>query len=312
MSDPVPPNPVPLSAERFFELRPPATGVRPCRRLGIGTAWIGRTDVAAAADTLHAAWSEGFELTDTAPMYGVAEERVGHALSLWKGPRPVIATKTLQSDAVGAVREWYLQSVASLGAIDLLAVHDASPDYTQEDRSAIAGFVAGLLRSGELQAAGIGGGGPLVQSQWLAAGIFRYVITYQRLDAISLQGLADTVPNARAAGARVWAASPLHFGLLAPDPSAAPWQPPDTKWTVFRERASAVRRLTQAAGLPITHVAIRFVLSLPEVDLLLVGPRTREEWADCRRAYEAGPLPQDLYQEVWRIAHTGEAPQIGG
>jgi aryl-alcohol dehydrogenase-like predicted oxidoreductase len=96
------PRPVqgPLSAEQFFALKSPALGVRPVRRLVLGTAWAGGVDPADAIAALHAAWGAGFEMVDTAPMYRNAEQVVGEALKSWRGDRPVVSTKTKQSTSV--------------------------------------------------------------------------------------------------------------------------------------------------------------------------------------------------------------------
>src|SRR5437764_1297045 len=95
----------PIDRERFFAQRPVVPGTRPVRRLALGTAFMVGLEPAGPVATMHRAWSDGFPYVDTAPMYGDAEELVSLALRTWKGERPVVATKTRQSDSVVAVRE---------------------------------------------------------------------------------------------------------------------------------------------------------------------------------------------------------------
>src|SRR5690606_38856249 len=58
----------PLDAEAFFARRPPASGVCPVPRLGCGTARFSTCENDGLA-VLHAAWADGFLLTDMAPAY---------------------------------------------------------------------------------------------------------------------------------------------------------------------------------------------------------------------------------------------------
>ncbi len=307
----------PLEEGAFFAERSPVPGVRPCRRLGLGTAWLGqhfgKPEQGEGIETLHAAWGAGFVLVDTAPGYGPAELLLGEALARWDGERPVVATKTKQRDPdLTRVIGQYETSVERLGAIDLLAVHDPQPEFPAESRAAIRDYIAELLDAGRIIGAGLGGGGPTAQAQWLGAGTFRYIITYNRLGALSLQGLTDTVPQARADSAAVFAASPLFLGLLGSRQNELLGDPPGHYPAAYIERARSAMRLADEWSLPLTHLALRFLLSMPAVDVVLAGAANRREWADVEAAYDAGPLPADLYARVWRLAQQGSEAMAGG
>ncbi len=313
------PKPVegPLSREAFFDVRPPAVGARACRRLGLGTASLGKTygqpDQDQGIETLHLAWRSGFALVDTAPGYGPAELLLSEALRRWHGDRPVVATKTCQryphlSDVIGT----YRTSAERLGRIDLLAVHDARADFPSDARNATADHLTGLVTSGEISALGLGGGGPAVQAQWLEVGAFRYAITFNRLGAMTLQGLEDTVPQARRHGAAVFAASPLFMGMLGARQAELLADPPPYLSPAFIERVHAVKRLTEAWSLSLTHLAMRFLLSMPMVDVVVSGAANPREWEDVQAAYEAGPLPAELYGRIWETAQEGPEVMVGG
>ena len=70
--------------------------------------------------------------------------------------------------------------------------------------------------------------------------------------------------------------------------------------------------LADDAAIPLSQLAIRFVLSMPAVDFVLAGAARPAEWEDTRLAYEAGPLPTDLYRQVWANAQRGLEPDTGG
>jgi len=306
-----------LSAEAFFAERPPARGVRSCRRLGLGTAYLGRfygtPEQGQALETIHAAWREGFVLVDSAPGYGPAEPLLGEALKRWRGDRPIVATKTAQTETdLAAVKMHYARSVKRLGEIDLLAVHDARSGFTADQRAAIADYMGGLQADGQILATGLGGGGPAVQADWFGTRRFDYVITFLRLGALSLQGLDDAVPLAEDHDATVFAASPLFMGLLGSRQTELLANPPRYYPPAFIKRARAVTDLAKASAITLTHLALRFLLSMPMVDVVLTGAANPAEWADIRAAYEAGPLPADLYERVWQLAQQGPEPKVGG
>jgi aryl-alcohol dehydrogenase-like predicted oxidoreductase len=307
----------PLSADDYFAVRPPAPGVRPCRRSALGTARLCtcyQTDQhEKGIETIHTAWRAGFMLVDTAPAYAQAELLLAEALDRWQGERPIISTKTKQNDSrPPIVIEHIRTSQDRLGRIDLLAVHDPKIECPADHRKAISEFVADLLATGQIAAAGIGGGGPAAQGQWLDFGIFKYVITFNRLGAVSLQGLNETVPQAKRHGASVFAASPLFMGLVGNFHDTYIINPPEYIPSAFIPRAQAVKRLADEWGIRMSHLALRFLLSMPMVDVVITGPSSPQEWLDCQTAYEAGPLPAELYAKVWDAAQAGEEPMTGG
>ena len=98
----------------------------------------GAAGQAKVAALMQANLAQGVNLFDSAPMYGLSEENIGHAVASGRlkadaleadaGP-PLIATKVLQHDAAGARRQ-IAQSFEALGIeanrgrIDLLQIHN--------------------------------------------------------------------------------------------------------------------------------------------------------------------------------------------
>lgn len=318
----------PLSRDAFFAERS-IPGLRPCKRLGLGTAGLGgvwgKVGAEQSVRALHDAWTAGHLLVDTSPHYaqGQSEMVLGNALRDWRGHDPLLLTK-LEGYKPFAPPEYAADWQTSLDKqyrtsrerfhhrrIDGLAMHDpeAGPPEFEE---ICAGYLDRGKQRGDIGTAGMGGGGPDRQSRWLAKDAFTYAITYKRVSAVTLQGIADIAPAAHRHGKVIIVASPIMMGLLGSGYDAMIVRRPSHLEQVLIDRAKRVKPIADEAGLPLSQLAMRFVLSIPSVDFVLSGACTPEEWRDTHAAYEAGPLPRDLYERVWAIAQCGEESIAGG
>ena len=342
----------PIDKEAFFAARPIAEGLPPCLRMGLGTAWVAHRWQEGVKDdpirVLHDAWANGFTFVDSAPNYTkwAGEEALGRALEEWSGAKPILFTKidVLRPDEgedwPTAIARQYEASQRLYGGrrIDGLAMHDAQRAPAAFVHACMD-FLQSRLERGEIAVAGLGGCGPKMQIPWLRQAKLGYVLTHKRLGALSLQALTDTVPVAQLQGAKVIVGSAVGhvrdvLKRMDADESARTikevlkLRTQRLKRTIknklqrdhfrneirdtFAERALDVMALADEAGLSWSHLVLRFVLSMPMVDFMLVGSSRWATWTDCRAAYEAGPLPADLYGRVWRIAQDGREPMIGG
>jgi aryl-alcohol dehydrogenase-like predicted oxidoreductase len=120
------------------------------------------------------------------------------------------------------------------------------------------------------------------------------------------------VPACQASGAAVVVGSGLFMGLLGGRFDAWIEKPPVHIAPVYVERARRMHALAADAGLSLSHLALRFTWSMPAVDFVLAGASRWGEWIDTVAAFEAGPLPSDLYRRVWDIATRGPEPACGG
>ena len=73
------------------------------------------------------------------------------------------------------------------------------------------------------------------------------------------------------------------------------------------QRAAGFRALAAQAGMPVAVLAYRYGFSDERVHSFILGIKNRDELADCLRALEQGPLPDDLLRAIdnWR---AGLAP----
>lgn len=132
-----------------------------------------------------------------------------------------------------------------------------------------------------------------------------YIMTYHRINAVTLQGLTDVAAEAGRRGTAVFAASPLLMGLLGSDYQRMLTKPPTYLPPCFVDRAKRVKALADDLAVGLSQLSIRFLLSMPAVAVVVCGPTRPRQWEDCRQAYDAGPLPADVYQRIWQIAQQG-------
>lgn len=319
------PVPHPRSEADFFANPEFGKGLPRVPRLALGTAGLGGVwgtkDENESVDVLHDAWTRGFLLTDTSPNYANAENVVGNALRKWTGAAPILTTKTegYKHYEPGDGEQWidsmtrqYDESVKRFGRpIDGLAMHDANsalPSFEVD----CPPFVKKKKAVGEIKLVGMGGSGPDIQLRQMATGAYDYIITFKRICAISLQAMTDVIPAAQKHNTRVLVGSAVFMGLLGGKYDQFIKEPPSHMDPVFIERAKKLKVLGDKAGISLSQLSLRFVLSVPGVDFVLAGCGRPSTWQDSLTAYEAGPLKADLFADVWHIAQSGAEPMTGG
>ncbi|MBR5523455.1 MAG: aldo/keto reductase [Akkermansia sp.] len=60
------------------------------------------------------------------------------------------------------------------------------------------------------------------------------------------------------------------------------------------ERIATFQRIADEAGIPLTQLALRWLLRRPEITSVLIGARTVQQLEDCATATGQPPLPQDV------------------
>ncbi len=151
----------------------------PLPPLGFGAFKIGRNegihyaepydlpDEAAAAALLHAVLDLGITYIDTAPAYGLSEERIGRALALRR--REFILSTKVGEDFVngvsshdfsaGAVRQSVERSLRRLktDVIDIVFVHAHRDDLRLLEQTDVAATLLALREAGHIRAVGFSG-----------------------------------------------------------------------------------------------------------------------------------------------------------
>ena len=262
----------------------------------------GNPDHDDAIRIIHKALDAGINFIDTADRYsqGESEEIVGKAL---KGRRDnvVLATKVNNPmgddpNQQGNSRRWLIREVETslrrlqTDHIDLYLIHRPSPDTDIEETLSA---LTDLMRSGKVRAIGSSTfpASEIVEAQWVAErrALARFRVEQPPYSILSRGIEREVLPVCQRYGMGVMVWSPLAKGMLAgryrkgqplPDSLRARVMP---KQMSDEHRLDAVEQLISVAaeaGMPLTHLALGFVMAHPGVTSAIIGPRTMEQLDD--------------------------------
>jgi D-threo-aldose 1-dehydrogenase len=292
-------------------------------RLGLGGAALGvlfeAIADAQAQATIDAAWEAGLRFFDTSPLYGggVSEERFGRALDCRPRDSFRLATKTGVTRPHGqaaappggarrsrdvwdyspeGTRRSLEKSLARLGVarLDLVHLHDvegrldaAMAAYPALEEARARGVVGGI---------GIGANTVEAPLDLMARARFDAVLVAGRYTLLD-QSMLRLVPVARQAGTRLIVGGVFNSGILATGakPGATFHYDPPPAETLARVRA--IEALCANHGASLRAAALQFPLAHPEVDTLLLGPRSPAELADALASLEE-PVPAAFWRDL--------------
>jgi aryl-alcohol dehydrogenase-like predicted oxidoreductase len=295
---------------------------------GLGTlmlgASIGNPDHDDSIRLIHKALDAGINLVDTADAYsrGESEIVVGKAL---KGRRDdvVLATKVSlpmgdEPNQRGASRRWIMAAVEGslrrlqTDYIDLYQIQRPDPDTEIEETLSA---LTDLIRSGKVRAIGSSTtpASRIVEAQWVAErrGLERFH-TEQPPYSILNRGIErEVLPTAQRYGMGVLVWGPLGQGMLTG--RVRKGQPTDVVRARFHNAFSDERRLdaveqliplAEQAGLPMTHLAMAFAITHPDVTSALIGPRTMSHLDDLLAGIDV-TLSDDILDRIDEIVPPG-------
>lgn len=293
------------------------TGLR-VSELGMGGLFI--SSYAAARDegcrAVRRALELGINYVDTAPGYRDSEEVLGEALRGVTQPY-VLSTKLggrpqpFDPQDKAALRRSVEESQRLLGreTIDILMIHE--PDRPGQydwfaDWEQFHGPVCELLQElkaeGIIRFTGLGGTTAYTLPRIMATGAYNVVLTAFNYSLLWREAEIAVLPEAQKQGMGVVIGSPLQQGALAriyrdEVESGAPWLSPPRRAQYRRLYA-----LVDELGMPLPELALRFVLSNPQVSSVLSGARSVVEIEQNVAAAEKGPLPSDVLARIDEIA----------
>jgi len=275
---------------------------------------------------IHEALDAGINFIDTADRYsqGESEEIVGKAL---KGRRDniVLATKVNNPmgddpNQQGNSRRWLIREVeASLRRlqtdhIDLYLIHRPSPDTDIEETLSA---LTDLMRAGKVRAIGSSTfpASEIVEAQWVAErrALARFRVEQPPYSILSRGIEREVLPVCQRYGMGVMVWSPLAKGMLTGRYRKGQPLPDSLRVKVFRKQMSDERRLDAVeqlisvaaeAGMPLTHLAIGFVMAHPGVTSAIIGPRTMEQLNDLLAGAEV-VLSDEVLDQIDKIVPPG-------
>lgn len=276
--------------------------------------WFG--DLEQARGAVHRAVELGVNYIDTAPGYGNSEEVLGRALadtdaplilSTKLGGRPQPFRPRDRDDLLASMEE----SLRLLGRdrVDILMIHE--PDRPGQydwwtDWEHFTGPVLDVLdqlkRDGVIRFTGLGGTTAYELPHIIDTGRFDVVLTAFNYSLLWREAEIAVLPAAKAQGMGIIIGSPLQQGALARRydeqvNGGARWLSPPR-----RRQYQALYALLDDLAMPITELALRFVISNPDISCTLMGARSAAEVEQNVAAVEKGPLPADVLARLDEIA----------
>jgi aryl-alcohol dehydrogenase-like predicted oxidoreductase len=289
--------------------------------LALGTP-IGNPDHDDSVRIIHKALDSGINFIDTADAYGESEVVVGKALK-GRRDRVVLATKFGRPagddpNHQGASRRWIMTAAENslrrlqTDYIDLYQVHRPDPDTDIEETLSA---LSDLIRSGKVRAIGASQtpASAIVEAQWTAErrSLERFRTEQPPYSILSRGVEREVLPIAQRYGMGILVWGPLAQGMLTG--RIRKGQQTDlrraTLFKVFSDerRLDAVEQiisLAEKAGLPMTHLALAFAITHPDVTSAIIGPHTMEQLDDLLASLDV-TLTDDILDQIDEIVPPG-------
>ncbi len=258
----------------------------------------------------------GVNYIDTAPGYADSEEVLGRCLE--NSSAPVILSTKLggrpqpfnPKDPL-ALRKSVEESLRLLkrDKIDILMIHE--PDRPGQydwwtDKINFDGPVMEVLDQLKaekiIRFTGLGGTTAYELARLVRTGKFDVVLTAFNYSLLWREAEHEIFPAAKEMNIGVIAGSPLQQGALAQryDEAVnhgAPWLSKPR-----REQFKALYRFLDEINMPLPELALRFVISNPNVHCVLMGAASPEQVDRNVAAVEKGPLPPEILNRLDQIA----------
>jgi aryl-alcohol dehydrogenase-like predicted oxidoreductase len=263
--------------------------------LGFGAGPVGTPELSEseAAALLHGVLDAGVTLLDTAPSYGLSEERIGRHLS---GRRQEFLLSTKCGYGVPGVEDWTGPCITQgvelalrrlrTDVLDVVHFHSCPIDVLE--RPGVVEALTRVVEQGKVRVAAYSGDN--VPLEWaLHSGKFGSV--QLSVNVFDQRALERALPVATERGIGVIAKRPL---------GNAPWrfharpEAPDVATYWDRMRAMGL----DTGGLDWSELALRFAAFVPGVASCIVGTTRLENLRRNVRALEQGPLPSDLAERI--------------
>jgi len=258
----------------------------------------------------------GVNYIDTAPGYRNSEEVLGKALEDVTTP-VILSTKLggrpqpfLPQDKK-CLRKSVEESLKLLKRdyIDILMIHE--PDRPGQydwwtDHENYYGPVIEVLdelkKDGVIGYTGLGGTTAYQMARVIESGRFDVVLTAFNYNLLWREAEHEVLPAAKEQNMGIVIGSPLQQGKLARryDEEVRNGAP----WLRSHRRAQFLAFYTflDEIGISLPELALRFVISNPDISCVLMGARSQEEVEQNVSSVEKGPLSQDILKRLDEIA----------
>jgi len=282
---------------------------------GLFVSKVGGADRQRAYDAVHRALELGVNYVDTAPSYADSEEVLGEAFDGVAQPY-ILSTKLggnpqpFDAKNLDQLKFSFAESLRLLkrDSVDILMVHEpdrpGQNDWWTDGESftgPVTEYIAELKREGLIRHTGLGGTTPYVMARICATGQYDVVLTAFNYSLLWREAELAVIPVAKQQNMGIVIGSPLQQGWLARRFDEQIANPPAWLAPPRRDQFAALYDLLDELGMPITDLAIRWVISNPDLTTTLMGARSVQEVEMNVAAVEAGPLPADVLARLDEI-----------
>ena len=293
------------------------TGLMVSRLALGGLPLCGRSSLGHAADVIRRAAELGINFIDTSPSYFDSETQIGNALrqvdaefivGTKLGNLPYETYRCKDKDFLRRELEFSYQSLR-LDKVAILYVHEPDRPELHDwwiDKDKYEGPVLELLEEyrdkGKVDFFGLGGTTTTELARLIDSKKFQVVLSACQYSMLWQEATHSVFPAARRNGVGVVAGGIMQQGALSQvfyhDVVEEPM-----RWMSEprRRQFMALYELVDDCGIPLPELALRFVLSNPDVATILTGVPNVEQLEQNVAAYEKGPLPQELLDRINEI-----------
>lgn len=259
----------------------------------------------------------GCNYIDTAPGYMNSEEVLGRILRETDHKEPLIFSTKLggrpspfNPQSKDHLRYSVEESLRLLGRnyIDILIIHE--PDrplqydwWTDpvEYNGPVLEVLDELKKEGLIRYTGLGGTTTHELAMVCDTGKFDVVLTASNYSLLWQEARYEVLPTAKKHNMGIILGSPLQQGALSRRyddliENGASWLS-----LPRRNQYRALYRLLDDLNMSVTEMAMRFVISNPDISCVLTGARSEQEFLSNLESVEKGPLSQDILNEIERI-----------
>jgi len=277
----------------------------------LGGVW-GKVAQTESIDALLYAFEHGISVLDTAPSYASAEYYVGMALREWNGAKPFVSTKigrlkgkdafeTKLDYSKDGLKRSLDNSLKTLGLdkIDLLFLHE--PQLVPIDNiEEILNTLKGFKSEGLIDAIGVGGNPSTAFMPYVTKDNFDVVSGFLHMDACNLSAFNGEIQRYQKEGIAYYAASALHFSLLGNRFEKYKTEGVDGEWITALDLENAVRvkQVADTYNMSLATLSQRYLFSIKEADRVVMGARTPAQIKATVDDWNAGKLPEAIFNEV--------------
>ncbi|NLO73693.1 MAG: aldo/keto reductase [candidate division WS1 bacterium] len=268
--------------------------------------------------TIHRALELGVNYIDTAPAYHDSEVVIGEALR-GVSPQPIVSTKLgYRPEPFEPLNKDFLRrsvenSLRVLGRdyLDILMIHEPDrrapqfmdwwTDY-ENYRGPVLDLMLELKEEGLVKHMGLGGTTPYAMPPVIRTGNFEMLLTAFQYSLLWREAEWEVLPAAVEQGMGIVIGSPLQQGWLAERVDDQLDDPAIGLNLPRRRQFRALYSYLDEINLPLVEVALRWVISNPNVSTVLMGARLPEHVEQNVAAIEKGPLPSEVMASLKIIA----------